>query len=456
MRRHRAAATTVAAPLRRADLAATLADRRLAQRRLDRPATVRGLASRPRPLAPRCRCELGGAGRRPGPGSHAGVASWQVAGERRDLRHPSVCGAAGATQRSSGLRRAAAESAGAAGDDSASRRSESAELRSRLSPSTVRPVWSCGEVGTRSDSTPPSQRGPGSSARDPPAARSARRAVRRWHGADGRGRGDGVLARSRQRRLRWPRSRRAAGTSLAAGSPASDCAVDDGAAHRTSARARRRPRRRRGQRSAGRRAGRPAARRDRLERRRTLGRRATARHESGHRRLAAEQPLVEAPPAPRVWRRRARPPPKPVSQRRQPWRELARGDVRPSTAPIACAVTEIEIGRAKRGRRAYSFDDIAIVPVAAHPRPRGGQRRLADRRLPVRAADAGRADGLGDVAGDRDRVRPARRARGAQPRGALDPLRRPEPTCSTRSPACRAPTPPAGCRRSTPSRSSPS
>ena len=30
--------------------------------------------------------------------------------------------------------------------------------------------------------------------------------------------------------------------------------------------------------------------------------------------------------------------------------------------PIGCAVTEIEIGRAKRGRRAYSFDDIAIVP----------------------------------------------------------------------------------------------
>ena len=61
-------------------------------------------------------------------------------------------------------------------------------------------------------------------------------------------------------------------------------------------------------------------------------------------------------------------------------------------------MTEIEIGRAKRGRRAYSFDDIAIVPVAAHPRPRGGQRRLADRRLPVRAPDPGRADGLGDVA----------------------------------------------------------
>ena len=35
-------------------------------------------------------------------------------------------------------------------------------------------------------------------------------------------------------------------------------------------------------------------------------------------------------------------------------------------------MTEIEIGRAKRGRRAYSFDDIAIVPVAAYPRPGGG------------------------------------------------------------------------------------
>ena len=44
--------------------------------------------------------------------------------------------------------------------------------------------------------------------------------------------------------------------------------------------------------------------------------------------------------------------------------------------------------------------------LAAHPRPRGGQHRLADRRLPLRAPGPGRADGLGDVARDRDRVRP--------------------------------------------------
>jgi energy-coupling factor transporter ATP-binding protein EcfA2 len=32
---------------------------------------------------------------------------------------------------------------------------------------------------------------------------------------------------------------------------------------------------------------------------------------------------------------------------------------------------EIEIGRSKRGRRVYAFDDIAIVPEPAHARPRG-------------------------------------------------------------------------------------
>ena len=29
-------------------------------------------------------------------------------------------------------------------------------------------------------------------------------------------------------------------------------------------------------------------------------------------------------------------------------------------------MTEIEIGRAKRARRAYSFDDVAIVPSRRH------------------------------------------------------------------------------------------
>ena len=30
---------------------------------------------------------------------------------------------------------------------------------------------------------------------------------------------------------------------------------------------------------------------------------------------------------------------------------------------------EIEIGKGKKGRRGYGFDDIAIVPVPAHARP---------------------------------------------------------------------------------------
>ena len=54
---------------------------------------------------------------------------------------------------------------------------------------------------------------------------------------------------------------------------------------------------------------------------------------------------------------------------------------------------EVEIGRGKKGRRAYGFDDIAIVPVAAHPRPRRHRHHLDARPLPVRAAAAGLGDG---------------------------------------------------------------
>ena len=99
-------------------------------------------------------------------------------------------------------------------------------------------------------------------------------------------------------------------------------------------------------------------------------------------------------------------------------------------------VTEIEIGRAKRGRRAYSFDDIAIVPVAAHPRPRGGQRRLADRRLPVRAAGAGRPHGLGDVAGDRDRASASSAGSACSTSRGSGRGTTTRPTCSRRSPGC--------------------
>ncbi len=63
---------------------------------------------------------------------------------------------------------------------------------------------------------------------------------------------------------------------------------------------------------------------------------------------------------------------------------------------------EIEIGRGKKGRRAYGFDDIAIVPSQAHPRPRRHRHLLEARALPVRAADARLRDGrrrLAETAG---------------------------------------------------------
>ena len=56
-------------------------------------------------------------------------------------------------------------------------------------------------------------------------------------------------------------------------------------------------------------------------------------------------------------------------------------------------MTVVEIGRGKRGRRAYALDDVGDRPVAAAPATRRGLDRLADRRLPVRAAARRRADG---------------------------------------------------------------
>ena len=90
-------------------------------------------------------------------------------------------------------------------------------------------------------------------------------------------------------------------------------------------------------------------------------------------------------------------------------------------------MTEIEIGRAKRARRAYSFDDVAIVPSR---RTRDPEEVSVDWQidayrfeLPVLAApmdsvmSPAQAIALGRVR------RPGR----AQPRGALDPLRGPHP-----------------------------
>ena len=101
---------------------------------------------------------------------------------------------------------------------------------------------------------------------------------------------------------------------------------------------------------------------------------------------------------------------------------------------------EIEIGRGKKARRAYGFDDIAIVPSR---RTRDAEDVDIGWRLgpaPARAAAAGVGDGRRGVAGDGDRARPAGRAGRAQPRGHLDALRgcrRRSSSGSRRSPTAR-------------------
>ena len=64
---------------------------------------------------------------------------------------------------------------------------------------------------------------------------------------------------------------------------------------------------------------------------------------------------------------------------------------------------EIEIGRGKKARRAYGFDDIAIVPVAAHPRPRR-RRHLLEAR-PYRFELPLLASAMDGVVSPRDRRR---------------------------------------------------
>ena len=128
-------------------------------------------------------------------------------------------------------------------------------------------------------------------------------------------------------------------------------------------------------------------------------------------------------------------------------------------APVAARlaqVSDIEIGRAKRARRAYAFDDIAIVPTRRTRDPQDVSRQLDDRRVHVRHPGARRTDGLGRQPGDGDRDRQARRPRRARPRGRLDPLRRPRAGARGDPRRCPPRAPPSACRRSTPSRSSPS
>ena len=117
---------------------------------------------------------------------------------------------------------------------------------------------------------------------------------------------------------------------------------------------------------------------------------------------------------------------------------------------------EIEIGRGKKARRAYGFDDIAIVPSRRTRDPDDvdiswtlGPYRF---ELPLLASamdgvvsprTAGIIGKLGGLA------RP-------QPRGDLDAATRTSTSSWSGSPRCRKESPRARCRRSTASRSSPS
>ena len=84
---------------------------------------------------------------------------------------------------------------------------------------------------------------------------------------------------------------------------------------------------------------------------------------------------------------------------------------------------EVEIGRGKKGRRAYGFDDIAIVPSRRTRDPDDvdiswtlGPYRF---ELPLLASAM---DGVVSPATAAELGKP-RRPRGPQPRGHLDPLR---------------------------------
>src|SRR4026207_1259603 len=101
-------------------------------------------------------------------------------------------------------------------------------------------------------------------------------------------------------------------------------------------------------------------------------------------------------------------------------------------------MTEIEIGRGKRGRTAYSFDDIAVVPSRRTRDPEevsvAWQIDAYRFDLPVLAApmDSVKSPATARAFGASRRPpgrspprRPVRRSRVAQPRGPLDALRRP-------------------------------
>ena len=110
-------------------------------------------------------------------------------------------------------------------------------------------------------------------------------------------------------------------------------------------------------------------------------------------------------------------------------------------------MSEVEIGRAKRARRVYAFDDIAIVPSR---RTRDPQDVSVSWTIDAYQFDipflAAPMDSVVSP-GHRHRDGPARRPRRARPRGPLDPLRRPGAAARRDPRASRRRRPPRACRQ---------
>ena len=116
---------------------------------------------------------------------------------------------------------------------------------------------------------------------------------------------------------------------------------------------------------------------------------------------------------------------------------------------------DFEIGRAKRARRVYAFDDVAVVPSRRTRDPEDVSTTWSIDAFQFAGAVPVRADGLGHLAGDRDRVRAPRRPRRARARGPLDALRGPGAAARGDPRAAGGARHRSACRRSTGRRSAP-
>ena len=97
---------------------------------------------------------------------------------------------------------------------------------------------------------------------------------------------------------------------------------------------------------------------------------------------------------------------------------------------------EIEIGRGKKARQAYGFDDIAIVPSRRTRDPDDIDISLEARALPVRAADARVGDGRRRLARDRRRSSAAWAGWRCSTSRASSPAMRMPRSSSSGSPRC--------------------